>query len=57
MKVDEEVVVMEVIVVIDVFVDDLSPIKQQGNTELKTRQQKRKRRRSTTGKQLKLNHQ
>ena len=27
-KVDEEVVVMEVIVVIDVFVDDLSPIKQ-----------------------------
>ena len=36
---------------ITIIVDDLSPIKQQKNTESKTRQQKWKRRRSTTGKQ------
>ena len=34
-------------------VDNLSPIKQQRNTELKTQQRKRKHRRSTTSKQLK----
>jgi len=36
-----------------ISVDNLSPIKQQRNTELKTRQRKRKHRRSTTSKQLK----
>jgi len=36
-------------------VDDLSPIKQQRNTKSKTRQWKRKRRRSTTSKQSPYN--
>jgi len=50
------VVVVSLAITLIPIVVDLSPIKQQRNTDLKNRQQKRKRKRSTTRKQLKLSH-